>query len=355
VTGELSYLTSAEAAVKNIIETEINISGSGTAFECWYNGISHQTDPTYHMMETCVTFTWMKLCNNLLRITGNPVYADQIEKSAYNALMASMKSDGSQIAKYSPLEGIRSEGEKQCGMNINCCNANGPRGFMLLPAFSVMGARNEVFINLYCQSTSKIQLNPKNDLLLEQVTDYPLTDKIGVVINPQQPESFSISFRIPAWSQNSTLDVNGIEFSGIIPGSYYKITRIWNKGDKVTLKLDMRGHLVNLNGFQAITRGPIVMARDNRFADGDVDEASVISNQKGWVDMKVSDRKPDNIWMAFTIPMVTGTNLEGEFRNPRQVHLCDFASAGNIWGEDSRYRVWIKKPLNVMNMNYINY
>jgi hypothetical protein len=97
------------------------------------------------------------------------------------------------------------------------------------------------------------------------------------------------------------------------------------------------------------------MARDTRFADGDVDEAAVIINQKNSVDMKISDKKPDNIWMSFTAPMVIGTNLEGADRNPKPVHLCDFASAGNTWAEDSRYRVWIKKTLNVMNMNYTNY
>jgi DUF1680 family protein len=355
ITGEPSYLKAVEAAVKSIIDTEINITGSGTAFECWYKSANHQTEPTYHMMETCVTFSWIKLCNNLLRITGNPVYADQIEKSAFNALPASMKSDGSQIAKYSPLEGIRSEGEKQCGMNINCCNANGPRGFMLLPSFSVMAGQNEIFINLYCQSKANIPVNSKNKVQIEQITDYPVSEKIELIITPDKSESFTMSFRIPAWSQNSSISVNGNEISGIIPGSFHKITRIWSKGDNVLLKLDLRGHLVNLNGFQAVIRGPVVLARDTRFADDVVDEAAVINNQKNFVDLKISDKKPDNIWMAFTAPMVLGTNLEGTDRNPRPVHLCDFASAGNTWGEDSRYRVWIKKTLNVMNMNYLNY
>ena len=48
-----------------------------------------------------------------------------------------MKFDGSQIAKYSPLEGMRHEGEEQCGMHINCCNANGPRAFALLPKMTL--------------------------------------------------------------------------------------------------------------------------------------------------------------------------------------------------------------------------
>jgi DUF1680 family protein len=355
ITGDQFYLKAVEASVKNIIETEINISGSGSAFECWYKGTEHQTEPTYHMMETCVTFTWMKLCNNLLRITGNPIYADQIEKSAYNALLASMKYDGSQIAKYSPLEGTRSEGEKQCGMNINCCNANGPRGFMLLPLFAVMGDMNEVYINLYCQSVIKITVNLINTVQIEQKTDYPVTDKIDFIISPEKAEIFTISLRIPEWSQKNSITVNGKEITGAIPGSYQKITRIWNKGDKVSLTLDLRAHLVNLKGFQAVVRGPVVLARDTRFADGDVDEAAVVGNQKNIVEMKVSDKKTENIWMVFTAPMVVGTNLEGTDRNPKAIKLCDFASAGNTWEENSRYRVWIKKTLNVMNMNYMSY
>jgi DUF1680 family protein len=218
-----------------------------------------------------------------------------------------------------------------------------------------MGGQNELFINLYSGSTSRIPVNSKNNVQIEQITDYPVTEKIEFIITPDKPEMFAISFRIPAWSQNSSISVNGNEISGIVPGAYFKINRTWNKGDLVLLKLDLRGRITNLNGFQAVTRGPVVLARDARFGDGDVDEAAVISIQKGFADIKPSEKKPDKIWMAFTVPMVTGTNLEGSDRNPRVVHLCDFASAGNTWGEDSRYRVWIKKTLNVMNMNYINY
>jgi hypothetical protein len=50
-----------------------------------------------------------------------------------------------------------------------------------------------------------------------------------------------------------------------------------------------------------------------------------------------------------------GTDLEGEGRNVKQIHFCDFASAGNTWSPDSRYRVWIRQTLNVMNAVYKGY
>jgi uncharacterized protein len=355
ITGEPDYLKAVEKAVQNIIGDEINIAGSGTAFECFYNGAKYQTEPTYHTMETCVTMTWMKLCFNLLRLTENSSYADQIEKSAYNALMASLKGDGTQIAKYSPLGGTRHAGEEQCGMNINCCNANGPRAFMMLPAFAVMAGQNEVFINMYGQSESDIQLNNGSRAEIDQNSKYPAGSDVKITVTPQKPENFTISFRIPQWSRNTVMTINGEKVEGIVPGTYKKISRTWNSNDIIILKLDMTGRLMTLDGYQAITRGPVVLARDTRFGDGFIYESAVVKENAGNVDLVTSSNKPDGVWMSFTAPLVLGTDLEGEFRNPRQVNFCDFASAGNTWGEDSRYRVWIPTTLNVMKSDYKAY
>lgn len=355
VTGDRSYLTAVQMAVSDIIEREINIAGSGTSFECFYNGGRYQTLPAYHTMETCVTMTWMKLCFNLLRLTGNPAYADQIEKSAYNALLASLKGDGSQIAKYSPLSGIRHAGEEQCGMHINCCNANGPRAFMMLPRFAEMLSQKTIYLNMYGPSESTLPLSKETKVEVTQVSGYPADENIEIKINPEIPEIFTVAFRIPAWSKKTEMTINGIVISGIQPGTYKKITRKWNRDDKIILKLDLKGRLVDLNGYQAILRGPVVLARDTRFGDGFVYETAVIKANGGNVDLSPVMDKPANVWMSFTAPLMLGTDLEGKFRNPEQVGFCDFASAGNTWDEDSRYLVWIPKTLNVMNADYKPY
>lgn len=355
VTKEPVYLSVVEKIVQNIIDSEINVAGSGTAFECFYHGAYRQTDPTYHTMETCVTMTWMKLCNNLLELTHNSLYADQIEKTTYNALMASMKYDGSQIAKYSPLEGIRQEGEEQCGMHINCCNANGPRAFVLLPRIAIQVSGNEVFVNLYSQSTSSVQLNPGNKVEIVQNTNYPVSEEVAIDVNPSRAELFTLSLRIPLWSKNTSVTVNGNEVDNITEGSYLKVTRKWQVNDKVVIRLDLRGRLAELNGSQAIMRGPVVLARDSRFSDGFVDESAIIQKKDGYVKLTPSESKSGEIWMAFTAPMIVGTDLEGAGGKPREIHLCDFASAGNTWTDDNRYKVWIKKTLHVMNTPYTRY
>lgn len=356
LTGNESWLKAVQMTVSNIISDEINIAGSGSAFECWYNGSKYQTDPTYHTMETCVTMTWMKLCYNLLRITGDPLYADEIEKSAYNALLASMKYDGSEIAKYSPLGGIRHAGEQQCGMNINCCNANGPRAFMMLPRVATMkSSGQEILLNFYNDGTAVVPMGSGNNISLRQSGDYPASGKIEITVDPDKPENFTVSLRIPLWSVMTSISVNGNTVNDIKPGSYKQITRLWNKGDKIVLTLDMRGRLVLLNGKQAIVRGPVVLARDTRFRDGFIQEASVVNDKQGFVELIPVKEKPAEIRMAFTAPLVLGTDMEGEFKNPRQITFCDFASAGNTWGEDSRYQVWLPRTLNVMKTEYKGY
>lgn len=350
------YLLAIEKTARNIIDTEINIAGSGSAFECWYHGKKRQSSPTFHTMETCVTMTWMQLCYNLLQLTQNPLYADQIEKSIYNAMLASMKSDASRIAKYSPLEGQRYSGDYQCGMHINCCIANGPRAFAMVPDFAIMQAgTEEVFINLYNDFTAQIQLSPKRQVQITQETNYPIEGKTEITITPDKKTAFTIALRIPKWSTSNALFVNGEELKGIKEGSYYKINRQWSAGDKITLQMDTDGRVSQLNGYFAIEKGPVVLARDSRLNDGFVDETAQIISKDGKVELKPVSNPIPGIWMAFTAPLILGTDMEGEDQHPKEIRFCDFSSAGNTWEKTVRYRVWIPETLNVMEMEYKPY
>jgi len=95
LTGEEKYKQAVEAVWDNILKTEINIAGSGSSVECWFHGKDHQTEPIYHYQETCVTATWIKLSQQLLRLTGESKYADAIETTYYNALLGATRQDGS--------------------------------------------------------------------------------------------------------------------------------------------------------------------------------------------------------------------------------------------------------------------
>jgi DUF1680 family protein len=207
-------------------------------------------------------------------------------------------------------------------------------------------------INLYCSSSATIPIESGNKVIVKQLTDYPAGEKINISVDPDKPAVFTVSLRVPEWSKRTEILINGNPEGNIVPGKYHQVKREWENGDKISLKPDMTAHLKLLKGYQALVRGPVVLARDSRFGDRDTDEAAVVSAKGNVVELKPVENKPENIWMAFSAPVVLGTNLEGEFRAPRLLNFCDFASAGNTWEEDSRYRVWLKQTLNVMNKKY---
>ena len=339
VTGDPDLLKSAEITWQHIVDEEINVCGSGASHECWYGGRALQTRVSALTMETCVTFTWMQFCERLLEFTGDPKYVDQIERTMYNALMASMKADGSQIVKYTPLEGYRQEGEHQCHIPINCCNANGPRAFAMIPRVMYrLPSKGRVDVNLFIPSQATIEMGGQS-IALSQETEYPLNGNVQITVNPQREASFTIGLRIPAWSQKTAVEVNGQKVEGVRAGEYCLIERTWKAGDRISLTTDIKARLIEMNDMQAIERGPVVLARDTRFRDGYIDEACLIPTHDGNIVDLEPISAPKDMWMAFRLTMPRGAyNTETFVTN-----FCDFASAGNTWNQAERYRVWLPK------------
>lgn len=358
VTGDPLYLEAARRAADNIRATEINIAGGGAAFECWYGGKARQTRPAYHTMETCVTFTWMQFCARLLRATGQAFYADEFERTMYNALMASMKADGTQISKYSPLEGRRHPGEQQCGMRINCCNANGPRGFALIPRTACHVRGKCVYINLYLPAQADLQVERRR-VNLSMETRYPQDGNVRITVSPEREDDFTVALRIPAWAGNGyAVAVNGEPQPAALRGGYLYLHRRWRKQDTIDIDFKLQTRVATCSGAQAVVHGPLVFARDSRFADGDVDECAVIQRGKdGTVKATLTDTSADSFaWLTLAVPMVLGTDLENEGnKQARPVRFCDFGSAGNDWSTSGRYRVWIPETLHVMSEPYRAY
>ncbi|UYQ94558.1 glycoside hydrolase family 127 protein [Chitinophaga horti] len=333
ITGNARYRQAVALTWENIRQTEINIAGSGSAMECWFGGAARQTLPMKHYQETCVTATWIKLSQQLLRLTGDAKYADAIEISFYNALLGAMSADGSDWAKYTPLAGLRMEGSEQCHMGINCCVASGPRGLFTLPSTAVMTEGSGARINFYLPGSYEV-----NNTTITQQTTYPADSTITITVKPRKATRFPIKLRIPAWSSQSTLTVNGEPVQAIKAGEYVSIDRTWQPGDQLKLTLDMRGRLHRQNHHIAITRGPIVLTRDARLGGPDNSmPVTPVVNKQGYVDLTPVRGAT---WLQLKAPFIMESYKEGG-SGTTTLTLCDYASAGNTQSEASRFRVWL--------------
>ena len=239
-TGNKRYLNVCVMLGNKIIKDELMINGSVSNHESWYNGALEQTEMLETPQETCATVTWMKLCYQLLRLTGDSKWADQLEISLYNALLGAMMPKGEWWAYNSPLNGERVPSSLQ-GSDLSCCVSSGPRGLLITPGWAIMNdVKNGPVINLYSSGTATFKLPDGKNVSIIQETDYPVNNLISLIIQPETSSSFVLKLRIPDWSKQSVLKVNG-ETIPCKPGSYASVKRTWKKNDKVTLELDLRG------------------------------------------------------------------------------------------------------------------
>ena len=350
VTADPIYLEAAEHTAASIRNDEINITGSGASLECWYNGKIYQTLPARRTMETCVTFTYIQFCQRLWELTGSNVYVDELERTIYNAMLGALKDDGSIMTQYSPLEGYHATGERHCNMDINCCEANGPRGFAMIPKVALTTRNDAVVVNLYTPIEATIALDKKNKVNIKVDANVPVSGKATVSVNPAKAAAFKLALRIPSWADNAVASVNGEPVEVMHRGGYIYLNRTWRASDVVELNFGISTKVVRQNNCQAIVRGPMVFARDARFGDGDVDETLAIETKNGVVDAIINEQPSTPFaWITIEVPVERGTYGEAtKDSGPKTVKMCDFSSAGNDWKMSSRYRVWLPRTFNVM-------
>ena len=92
-TGNEKYRDAAIRFGYRILHTDVTVLGCcGCTNELFDNSTRMQTKISENgiLQETCVTVTWMKMCFQLFRLTGDPVFTDAIEQSFCNAYLGSL-------------------------------------------------------------------------------------------------------------------------------------------------------------------------------------------------------------------------------------------------------------------------
>lgn len=348
VTGDERCRQAFMNLFNNIRKREITIIGNAGADqpyhpnvvgEAWGNTAYEQTNPNItRMMETCVGVTWMKFCSQIMRLTGDPAPADEIEKYVYNGLLGAMKPTGDGFSYVNLLNGNKvvnyGWGWHFDDFYVTCCNLNGPMGLAYIPYVAVMTSEEGPIVNLY--NAGEVNMNTRTQpLQLTIDTDFPLTGHVVINVNPEKAENFTMKLRIPSWSQNTALSVNGEKVEAT-PGTYAELNRKWNPGDRIEIDFDMTCRVINAplgsnragDNFQAVIRGPIVLARDE--------------NIDPYFDQPVAIQADENGVVAITPVQPTLPSTKMEFLVPTSegdIHMVDYASVDGWNG--SKICTWL--------------
>lgn len=338
----------ALATAVGIVRDEINLAGGCSSSEAWFHGVGKQHQNYTRLQETCVTTTWMRLCEKLLDVTGDPAWADQLERTFYNAYLAAMKQDGSEFAGYTPLSGNRWHGQHHCYMHTDCCTANGPRGFLVFLRKIFTSEGDTATLNFYTSALVRTALSDGREVAFDCYSLYPRAGAARLVCHTVG--DYALKLRIPATCKAATVTVNGSEAAVAVPGRYVTLRRTWALGDIVELAFTLPVVAHVCAHHVAFTRGPVLLARDSRFADGDMTEPfkpeSIHDGQDCSDKFATVSPPSDDIWMKFVATLPLGAhaaNPDGALDGA--VAFCDYASAGNTWHHDNYYRTWFPVEL----------
>jgi DUF1680 family protein len=85
---------------------------------------------------------------------------------------------------------------------------------------------------------------------------------ISLKLDQAPAKPFTIFLRLPGWSRDARLVINGKPFAGkLVPGSYASVQQQWKKGDQLQLILPMNATLIEANPLVEETRNQVTVKR----------------------------------------------------------------------------------------------
>ncbi|HYN01433.1 MAG TPA: beta-L-arabinofuranosidase domain-containing protein [Vicinamibacteria bacterium] len=333
-------------AWQDIVDKRLYLTGASSHGEYFHDDFDLPN--VGNVGETCVTTTWLQFNAQLLRLTGEARFAEQLERVVLNQLFGAQKCDGSGWGYYVQMEGKKPYSSTLDG---HCCLSSGPRGVALIPTFAVTTDADGVVVNLYDAGEARMRLADGTDVTLATTTRFPAEERVRIALAPSRPGSFALKLRLPAWSGATSLRVNG-QARDATPGAdgYARVAREWRKGDVVELGFSLEPRVVtgdHLNaGKVAILYGPLVLAADEALLD------PLATGIRG-VALDASDLKVLNVtpeaapdghrsWpgaRVFRVNAITRKASGGApAGSPVSLRMIPFADAGCT---GSAYKVWL--------------
>lgn len=229
--------------------------------------------------ETCGFVEQMASDELMLRMTGDPFWAENCEDVAFNSYPASVMPDFKALRYITCPNQVMSDSKDHkpgidnggpfLSMNpfsSRCCQHNHAQGWPYYIENLVYATPdNGLAAVLYGPCHAQVKVGSKGDVVtLKEETNYPFEESIRFSLSMKGETEFPLYLRIPAWCKNAAVLINGSEVKAELnPGKYVRLERTWREGDAVTLQLPMslsvRRWQINQNS-ASVNYGPLTFS-----------------------------------------------------------------------------------------------
>ena len=270
--GDESLLLACETLWENIVQKRMYVTGSiGSTVEGEAFTIDYDLPNDTAYAETCASIGMVFFSKQLLDITLDGKYADIIELELYNGILSGMQLDGQRFFYVNPLEvnpGVSGQlyghrhvlPQRPGWYACACCPTNTVRLITSLGQYVFSENSQTIFANLFIGGAYDL-----DKARIQVESQYPWAGDVTYRIQPKTEEEFSIALRIPQFSKNVRITVNGAAWQAEPEKGYVYLRRKWEREDVIQIRFDMPVRRVYANpavradaGRVALMRGPLV-------------------------------------------------------------------------------------------------
>lgn len=374
VTGVEKYLTVVKNMYTLLKEHEGNQVLSVGFNDIFANAARYQNS----ISEPCDVIHWMRICYELLCLTGDAKYADTFEAAYYNPLLGSARADGRWGARGARSSGQHMYAHGQVTMeHQHCCINNMPRGFLNAVDIAAMRDGDTIVVNLYNEFSGML-----GDDLINVSGDLFGSGRVTVEIDAAS--AASVRLRYPHWSMKLRLNGLATEAQTLIDGKRVEGIGIYSehhlqKGkNSFTLEFDMTPRLIVFDGelehfpkndfriarylsddltenemsfdrCAKLMRGPLLLCKsklvgcteEEMFGSDTIDPQKLSSAV-----CEVTPIESDRVRAAYDVKLrdrAGNTLLETK--------MCDYATGSNLEGDPRLFTIWLTKHRAVPTKN----
>lgn len=329
-TGDTELEAVLERLWRDVVDTKLYITGGAGALydgaspdgHPWQGEISrvhqaygraYQLPHTTAHNESCANIGLILWGERMLSLTGDAQYADVIEQVAFNSLLSSISLEGSEYFYTNPLRQVRDlpyplrrpgdtgihptpppppsdERLREPYLSCFCCPPNIARTLARFHERAASVGEDGLFVHLYGGSTLDVATDD-GTLALREDGGYPWGETVTFTVTHASGRGIPLHLRVPGWSTDARLTVNGEPLAVSAPGTYTRVDHDWQAGDVIELTLPMpvrvlRAHRLaeETTNQVAVRRGPVVYCLESAdLPDGVMLEQAALRRGAGFV------------------------------------------------------------------------
>jgi len=330
ITGEAPYLQAVSAGWESVRNNSLGLTGAPLAKP---EGTGAGNEP---VTDACLTGAWTQLSLDLLQIRGGAQYAQELEHSIFNQLLAFQDLRTGAIDPHAPVNG-----SKNPALALDRCSAAAALAIAEIPEAVWGRFGNGIAILSYQTGRATIRLRRRATVQIYSEGDYPESGNIVLHVEPSHDVRFPLRLRVPAWATKFDVSVGESHLSGV-PGEYLIVAREWKPRDTVKISIELPAKEktdVRHTGEVAIQRGPELLALS---ASGS-DDGTELLGEGPVASAPTLERVEGDSGRRYSLP----GQHEGK---PQTLWLVPFSEVL------TRYRVWLKAPgANAQSSRLINH